>query len=236
MELMFELIAPKGGSVGLPGHPTKQLRTQRHGPRTRPSQPRPRSLTTPQSRRRAASASRAGPSVAGLGLQPGERALRAEAALPAAPSPAGPTRTFAERTKRGRPSARRGPDHFRAAASVPPTPPTPGHTLSSWTPSCAARPLSPPRDRGARRIHDAPHRARQAPPRNSDGVGFPHLHLPAAQTSSRSSWPLKPAPLCRQEEGAGRGRRSARSDDVMRLSQWARARGVKGRGRLWRGV
>lgn len=236
MELMFELIGSKGGSVGLPGHPTKQLRTQRHGPRTRPSQPRPRSLTTPQSRRRAASASRAGPSVAGLGLQPGERALRAEAALPAAPSPAGPTRTFAERTKRGRPSARRGPDHFRAAASVPPTPPTPGHTLSSWTPSCAARPLSPPRDRGARRIHDAPHRARQAPPRNSDGVGFPHLHLPAAQTSSRSSWPLKPAPLCRQEEGAGRGRRSARSDDVMRLSQWARARGVKGRGRLWRGV
>lgn len=72
-------MASKGESAGLSGYPTMQLRTHRHGPRTRPRHPRPRSLTTPQSRRRAVSASRAGPSVAGLGLQPDERTLRAEA-------------------------------------------------------------------------------------------------------------------------------------------------------------
>lgn len=122
-------MASKGQSAGLSGYPTMQLRTHRHGPRTRPRHPRPSSLTTPQSRRRAASASRAGPSVAGLGLQPGERTLRAEAPLSAAPSPAGLTGYSAERTKRGRPSARRGLDHFRATASGPPTIPIRGHSF-----------------------------------------------------------------------------------------------------------
>lgn len=146
---MFELIAPKGGSACLPGHPTKQLCTQRHGPRTRPRQSGPRSLTTPQSRRRAASASRTGPSVAGLGLQPGERALRAEAELPVAPSPAGLTRPLSERTKQGRPSARRGPDHFRAAASAPPTPP-PRTTLFLFGPRAASPGCCPHRGTGKR--------------------------------------------------------------------------------------
>lgn len=151
-------MASKGESAGLSGYPTMQLRTHRHGPRTRPRHPRPRSLTTPQSRRRAVSASRAVPSVAGLGLQPDERTLRAEAPLSAAPSPAGLAGYSAEWTKQGRPSARRGPDHFRAAASAPPTIPVWGHTLLR-PPRCTARPPSPPRGREARLHHDAPHQA-----------------------------------------------------------------------------
>jgi len=75
-----QLVAPRGGSAGPAGHPTKHLR---------PRRPRPRSLTTPQSRRRAARASRAEPGVAGLGLHADGRAPKAEAALPASPSPAG---------------------------------------------------------------------------------------------------------------------------------------------------
>lgn len=134
-----------------------QLRTHQHGPRTRPRHPGPRSLTTPQSRRRAASASRAGPSVAGLGLQPGERTLRAEAPLSAAPSPAGLAGYSAERTKQERPSARRGPDHFRAAASAPPTMPVRGHSFE--TPALHRQAAVPTAGREARLHHDAPRQA-----------------------------------------------------------------------------
>lgn len=73
-ERASRFVAPRGGP------PTKHLR---------PRRPRPHSLTTAQSRRRAASAPRARPGVAGLSLHAGGRAPKAEAALPAAPSLAG---------------------------------------------------------------------------------------------------------------------------------------------------
>lgn len=177
----MKLMASKGGSVGHPGAPKTHLVPTGPGPGPARdlSTPRPRSLTTPQSRSRAAGASRAGPGVAGLGFQPGERARTAEAEFPAAPNPAGLTGPAAEPRKRGRPSARRGPDHFRAAASAPPTQPAPGHILSSQTRSDATGPTVTttwPRSRPAPRC---------APPnmaggsQSSDGVGFPVL------TSSR---------------------------------------------------
>lgn len=181
-------MAPKGVLVGLPGYPTKQFRTHLHGPCTRPRQPRPHSLTTPQSGRRAASASRAEPSVAGLGLQPGERALRAEAALPVAPSPAGLAGPSAGRTKRG----------ALPLAAVPTTSgPRPQHLpllpprailFFSWTPSCPARRPSPPRGQGACRFHDASRRARQTPREARMGLDsrtyiFPPPRLPPALLS-----------------------------------------------------
>lgn len=76
--------------------------------------------------------------------------------VPTAPRPAGLPRPAAERRKLRCPSARRRPDHFRAAASVPPTPPAPGHTLSSRTPLRAARSQSPPRGWTTGKFHDAP--------------------------------------------------------------------------------
>lgn len=208
----MKLMASKGGSVGHPGHPKKHLVPTGPGPARDLGAPRPRSLTTPQSRSRAAGASRAGPGVAGLGLQPGERARTAEAEFPAAPNPAGLTDPTAEPRKRGRPSARRGPDHFRAAASAPPTQPAPGHTLSSQTRSEATGPAVTtawPGSGPAPRC--APPNLAGGPP-SSDGVGFPLL------TSSRRRDLL---PLFSASEGgaalaSGLGSGKARSSGAQR--------------------
>lgn len=129
VDSMFKARSSKGRSDGHPGHPTKQLCTHRPRAQRDLAAPCPHRLTTPHSRRRAARASRAGPDVAGLGLLPGERTLRVEAEFPAAPNSAGLPGPAAEKTKRGRPSARRSPDHFRAAASAPPTQLSSGHSF-----------------------------------------------------------------------------------------------------------
>jgi hypothetical protein len=114
---MFELTTPKGARPL--GRPTKQLRT-RSGPTRRPARPSP----SPGPR----SSTHSSPSRA-----------RSATLRAGHPECRWPVRVAAERTKRGRPSVRGGPDHFRAAASTPPTPPAPGHTLSPRALCSAAR-------------------------------------------------------------------------------------------------
>lgn len=169
-----------------------------------PSFPRPpRGAARPPARqRRGPRASRA-PHGATPPTPPpsaGARNSQPRAGPRAAPNPAGLAGAAAGGGgRRERPSARRGPDHFRAAASAPPTPPAPGHTLSSRARCRAAGPPSLPRGRGAGRLHHAPRRALRAAPGARMGSDSPNLHLPAAATSARSPQPRRPAPLWRQD-------------------------------------
>lgn len=147
---MFGLMAPKGGLVGT--YPTKQLRTHR-ARASHATSPHPFTHNSPvpaPNRERFQGRARR--------CRPGSPARREgpEGRGHARGCPVGLAGPAAEGTKRGRPSARRGSNYFRAAASNPPTPSTPGHTLSILSPRArTARPPSSPWGRGARRLQDA---------------------------------------------------------------------------------
>lgn len=131
--------------------------------------------------------------MASLGLQP-DKKTREAAGLAAAGVPQA-KRVAAERAVRDHPSVGDRLDHFRAAASTPPTPPELNHTLFGLRSS----PAGLCRTEERTRLHDAPRQAWQkVPGGRMQPDSYPDLHLPQAVTSSRSSQTWTPAQLCRQ--------------------------------------
>lgn len=232
LDRCLKLMASKGGvsrSQGLPKtHRTHRPRPQ---PRTRPQHPASAFLTTPQSRSRAAGASRAGPGVASLGSSP----VRGPGRRRPVPGRSESRRPHwsplqAEETRAPLPPPP-WPRPLQAAASAPPL--SPPRACSLLKPGATPQaPPSPPRGQGAGRLHDAP--AEHGGRVQSSGWGrIPGTYIfPPPRRSSLFS-----ASEARRGSGVRirvKERSSARSDDVEPLGQWARARVLKGKACLGR--
>lgn len=153
-----------------------------------------------------------GPGVASLGLQPNKKTR--EAAELAGAGVLQAKLVAAERTVRDHPSVGDRLDHFRAAASTPPTPPDLNHTLSSDSEPCR-RASTALRSCGTQPAPRCAPLSLAEGPQRSDAAGF----LPRLTSSQgRHLLPLFLDPdagaTLSSELRSGKAQPSSRGDDV----------------------